>query len=195
MTSAALRLVVFGVALGLCALGAGPLRPAPPAWAASAAPVWAEHGMVVTSQADASRAGLEMLEAGGNAVDAAVAAAFALSVTQPFSSGLGGGAFLLVRLADGTAVAVDCRETAPAAADRDMYVRPGVPERRLTAKAPSPSRHRDSSPGSPCRPSSATARLPLAAGDRPPQSRLAEEGFAIGPRSRSSFSATCVRSG
>jgi gamma-glutamyltranspeptidase/glutathione hydrolase len=84
------------------------------------------HGMVVASQADAARAGLAMLERGGNAVDAAVATAFALAVTQPFSAGLGGGAFVLVRAADGEVAAIDARETAPAAADRDMYVRPGV---------------------------------------------------------------------
>jgi gamma-glutamyltranspeptidase/glutathione hydrolase len=84
--------------------------------------------MVVTSQADATRAGVAMLAAGGNAVDAAVAAAFAVGVAQPFSAGIGGGAFLLLRLADGEVVAIDARETAPVAADRDMYVRHGVPE-------------------------------------------------------------------
>jgi gamma-glutamyltranspeptidase/glutathione hydrolase len=104
------------------------LPPAPPAARAAApAPARGERGMVATSQADATRAGIEMLEAGGNAIDAAVAAGFALAVTQPFSTGIGGGAFLLIRLAGGEVVALDCRETAPAAADRDMFVRPGVP--------------------------------------------------------------------
>ncbi len=104
--------------------------PAPgPAGAAARAPVFARNGMVVTSQADATRAGVAMLEAGGNAVDAAVAAAFAVGVTQPFSTGIGGGGFLLIQTAAGEVVAVDARETAPAAADRDMYVREGVPER------------------------------------------------------------------
>jgi gamma-glutamyltranspeptidase/glutathione hydrolase len=84
------------------------------------------EGMVVASQADAARAGAAMLDAGGNAVDAAVATAFALAVTQPFSAGLGGGAFALVRLSDGSSQALDARETAPAAASRDMYLRPGV---------------------------------------------------------------------
>jgi gamma-glutamyltranspeptidase/glutathione hydrolase len=97
--------------------------------AAWPAPALARGGMVVTSQPDATRAGIAMLETGGNAIDAAVAAAFAVSVTRPFSSGLGGGAFVLIRLANGESVAIDARETAPAAADRDMYVRPGVPER------------------------------------------------------------------
>ena len=96
--------------------------------AASRAPAYSRNGMVVASQADATRAGVEMLEAGGNAIDAAVASAFAVGVTQPFSTGLGGGAFILIRLADGEVVAIDGRETAPGAADRDMYVRPGVAE-------------------------------------------------------------------
>jgi gamma-glutamyltranspeptidase/glutathione hydrolase len=84
--------------------------------------------MVVTSQSDATRAGVAMLESGGNAIDAAVASAFALAVTEPNSTGIGGGAFVLIRLASGEVVAVDARETAPAAADRDLYVRPGVPK-------------------------------------------------------------------
>jgi gamma-glutamyltranspeptidase/glutathione hydrolase len=96
---------------------------------AAAQPATGARGMVVASQEDAARAGLALLEAGGNAVDAAVATAFALAVTQPFSAGLGGGAFLLVQTAEGESFALDARETAPAAADRDMYVRPGVPAR------------------------------------------------------------------
>ena len=82
--------------------------------------------MVVTSQADATRAGHAMLVQGDNAVDAATAAAFAVGVTQPFSTGIGGGAFVLVRLGPGRYVAIDARETAPARATRDMFVRPGV---------------------------------------------------------------------
>jgi gamma-glutamyltranspeptidase/glutathione hydrolase len=107
--------------------------PAPHARAASPAPALGRHGMVVTSQPEATRAGLALLEQGGNAVDAAVAAAFALAVVQPFSAGLGGGAFVLIRTADGQAVALDARETAPAAAAPDMFVRPGVPERASLA--------------------------------------------------------------
>jgi gamma-glutamyltranspeptidase/glutathione hydrolase len=99
-----------------------------PASAAAPEPVWGRRGMVVTSEAHATRAGHTLLEQGGNAIDAAVAAAFALAVTQPFSAGLGGGAFLLIRTADGQAVALDARETAPAAATADLFVRPGVPE-------------------------------------------------------------------
>ena len=112
----------------LAALGIAQLA-LPAARAASPAPAYARGGMVVASQSHATRAGVEMLDAGGNAVDAAIATAFALGVSQPFSTGLGGGAFILLRLADGSVIAIDARETAPAAADAEMYVRPGVPER------------------------------------------------------------------
>jgi gamma-glutamyltranspeptidase/glutathione hydrolase len=102
---------------------------APASWAASPAPAWAENGMVVSSQADATRAGVTLLQAGGNAVDAAVATAFAVGVTQPFSTGIGGGGFILIRTAGGEVIAIDARETAPAAATADMYTREGVDER------------------------------------------------------------------
>jgi len=97
--------------------------------AAAGAPAWGRGGMVVSSQADAARAGVEILAAGGNAIDAAVAVAWAVGVSQPFSAGIGGGAFILIRTARGEVVAVDARETAPAAATRDMYVREGAPEK------------------------------------------------------------------
>src|SRR5215510_15961313 len=97
---------------------------AAPVRAASPSPAFGTRGMVVASEAEAARAGRAMFERGGNAVDAAIAAAFALAVTQPFSAGLGGGAFILIRTADGKAVALDARETAPAAATPDMFVRP-----------------------------------------------------------------------
>ena len=96
--------------------------------------VRARDGMVVTSQADASRAGAAMLARGGNAVDAAVAAAFALGVTQPFSAGIGGGAFLLIRSPEGELVALDARETALARTVDPHRDRPeGVPEVHLAA--------------------------------------------------------------
>ncbi|MEE2672665.1 MAG: gamma-glutamyltransferase [Myxococcota bacterium] len=101
----------------------------PAAWAASPAPASARNGMVVSSQADATRAGVALLQAGGNAVDAAVATAFAVGVTQPFSTGIGGGGFILIRTEAGEVIAIDARETAPAAATSDMYVREGVDER------------------------------------------------------------------
>jgi gamma-glutamyltranspeptidase/glutathione hydrolase len=100
-----------------------------PAYAATRAPARGREAMVVTSQVDATRVGVAVLRAGGNAIDAAIAAGFALNVTQPQSTGIGGGAFVLIRLADGTAVAIDCRETAPAAATRDMYLREGVADK------------------------------------------------------------------
>ena len=149
------------------------------ALAAAAAPAFSRKGMVVTSQADATRAGVAMLEVGGNAVDAAVAAAFALSVTEPFSTGLGGGAFILIRVPDGEVVAIDTRETAPAAADRDMYVRPGVPEGASLLGPLAVA-----TPGLAAGLGLALERygtLPLAQ-VMAPSIALAEEGFAIGPR-------------
>lgn len=84
-------------------------------------PVAARHGMVASSEPLASRAGVEILEAGGNAVDAAVAVGFALAVTFPQAGNLGGGGFMLIRMAGGDAVVVDYREQAPETATRTMY--------------------------------------------------------------------------
>ncbi len=85
-------------------------------------PVAARHGMVASSEPLASEAALEILRAGGNAVDAAVAVGFALAVTHPEAGNIGGGGFMLIRLAGGEAVVVDYREEAPEAASRDMYL-------------------------------------------------------------------------
>ena len=83
-------------------------------------------GAIATAHPAASEAGAEQLRRGGNAVDAAVAAAFALTVVEPFSSGIGGGGFALVWLAEKKELhAIDFREVAPAAATKDMYVRDG----------------------------------------------------------------------
>lgn len=90
--------------------------------AASPEPVRARHVMVASTSEIASRAGADVMKRGGNAVDAAVAVAFALAVTWPSAGNLGGGGFLLVRKADGTAEAIDYRERAPLAASRDMYL-------------------------------------------------------------------------
>ena len=81
--------------------------------------------MVVSAEPQASDVGLEILEAGGNAVDAAVAVGFALAVTHPYAGNIGGGGFMLVRMATGEAgeaIVVDYREEAPAAASRNMYL-------------------------------------------------------------------------
>ncbi|MFQ5662396.1 MAG: gamma-glutamyltransferase [Terriglobia bacterium] len=82
----------------------------------------ATQAMVVAAEPSAAQAGLEILRQGGNAVDAAVAVAFALAVTHPAAGNLGGGGFMLIRMGDGSAAMVDYRETAPAAARADMYL-------------------------------------------------------------------------
>ena len=87
-------------------------------------PVQAKHGMVVTQEPIAADAGLAVLKNGGNAVDAAVAVGFALAVTHPVAGNLGGGGFLLVRMANGKTTFFDFRECAPGKASRDMYLGP-----------------------------------------------------------------------
>jgi gamma-glutamyltranspeptidase/glutathione hydrolase len=78
--------------------------------------------MVVSTEENATRIGVEVLRKGGNAVDAAVAIGFALAVTHPAAGSLGGGGFMLIRLADGRSTFVDFRERAPGAATRGMYL-------------------------------------------------------------------------
>lgn len=123
---------------GAAALGAGgPLASRPPATTPAARtaaaaydydldifhPVVAHHGMVATENRLASQAGLEILKAGGNAVDAAVAVGFALAVTLPNAGNLGGGGFMMVHEArTGQDIALDFREKAPARASRNMYL-------------------------------------------------------------------------
>src|SRR5262245_25654500 len=118
-----LVLVTAVATLGSTLLVAAAL--APSADGAAPAPLWAlrTRGIVATANADASRAAAEILSKGGNAVDAAVAAALALGVTQPESSGLGGGGFAVVWSAkDKRARVLDFREVAPARATRDMFL-------------------------------------------------------------------------
>ena len=88
----------------------------------STQPVHAQHGIVVSVHELASRAGVEIMQAGGNAVDAAVATGFALAVVHPAAGNIGGGGFMLVRMADGKTHFLDYREKAPAAAKADMYL-------------------------------------------------------------------------
>jgi gamma-glutamyltranspeptidase / glutathione hydrolase len=82
----------------------------------------AEKAMVVSAREEASKIGLLMLEKGGNAFDAMVATELALAVSYPFAGNLGGGGFMVYRLADGTNGSLDYREKAPFAAKRDMYL-------------------------------------------------------------------------
>ncbi len=82
----------------------------------------APHAMIASNDSLATMAGIEVLRRGGNAVDAAVAVGFALAVTYPEAGNIGGGGFMLVRLADGRTAALDFREVAPLGATRDMYL-------------------------------------------------------------------------
>ena len=84
-----------------------------------------ENGLVVTADKYASEIGKEILQKGGNAVDAAVAVQFALAVTLPRAGNIGGGGFMVVHLANGETAALDFREKAPEKATRNMYVRNG----------------------------------------------------------------------
>ncbi|MEQ8788378.1 MAG: gamma-glutamyltransferase [Pirellulaceae bacterium] len=96
----------------------------------------ARRGMVATVHPLATEAGVAAMRQGGNAVDAAVAAALTLGVCDNFNSGLGGGCFILIRTADGRLVAIDGRETAPSGASRDMYLRDGKADTRLSQTGP-----------------------------------------------------------
>jgi gamma-glutamyltranspeptidase/glutathione hydrolase len=107
------RLALLTLALPLLAPQAAP---------AASTPVRARLGMVVSQNAIASQVGVEVLADGGNAVDAAVAAAFALAVVHPAAGNIGGGGFLLVRPARGKAAVYDFRERAPMAASPTMFL-------------------------------------------------------------------------
>jgi gamma-glutamyltranspeptidase / glutathione hydrolase len=116
LNPAAIRSLICSLILGsFCLLGSAAL-------AAPLRPTRAPHAMVTSVHELASRAGVEMLRAGGNAVDAAVATGFALAVVHPQAGNLGGGGFLVLRLASGRSHFIDYREMAPSAATENMYL-------------------------------------------------------------------------
>jgi len=118
------RDIALGTLAGACALAAcaWSLAPIPAAHAASAPPVAAEKGMVVSAQHLATEIGVNVLKRGGNAIDAAVAVGYALAVVYPAAGNLGGGGFMTARFADGRNTFLDFREKAPLTARRDMYL-------------------------------------------------------------------------
>src|SRR6202050_4423905 len=106
------------ILLFITLLGVGAAAPA----TAAVPPVHAQHAIVVSVHELASHVGVEIMQAGGNAVDAAVATGFALAVVHPAAGNIGGGGFMLIRMADGKTHFLDYREKAPAAATRNMYL-------------------------------------------------------------------------
>ena len=94
------------------------------------------ENMVATVNPMATKAGVAAFRAGGNAIDAAIAAGLMLSVVDGYNSGIGGGCFILIRRADGKIFAIDGREMAPQSAHRDMYLRDGKPDTQLSQTGP-----------------------------------------------------------
>ena len=94
------------------------------------------HGMVASVHPLATQAGVNALKSGGNAIDAAVAVGLTLGVVDTHNSGIGGGCFILIHLANGTNLCIDGREMAPAAATRDMFVRAGRADTHLSQTGP-----------------------------------------------------------
>jgi gamma-glutamyltranspeptidase/glutathione hydrolase len=117
--------VVASLTVSFVALPKATLLPDPVARiavAASREPVRAKHGIVASTNEVASQVGVDIMKHGGNAVDAAIAVAFALAVTHPAAGNLGGGGFMMIRLKNGKTTAIDYREMAPAAATRNIYL-------------------------------------------------------------------------
>ncbi len=123
-----LMALVLGLALAACEArapaGVGPRVAFPEDWPfpAAEAPVLGSSGMVASTDEYASEVGVRIMQEGGNAVDAAVAVALALAVVNPEAGNIGGGGFMVVRMADGTTGALDFREKAPLAARADMFL-------------------------------------------------------------------------
>ncbi|MES2177112.1 MAG: gamma-glutamyltransferase [Gemmatimonadota bacterium] len=111
-------LLIAALTAGLVLSSTGVSAQAP---AAPRQAVVADHGMVVSASAIASQAGRDVLAAGGNAVDAAIATGFALAVTYPAAGNIGGGGFMVIRMPDGRATTIDFREMAPKAATPAMF--------------------------------------------------------------------------
>jgi gamma-glutamyltranspeptidase / glutathione hydrolase len=103
---------------------------------ASTAEQPSRRGVVSSGHPIATQAGIDTLKSGGNAIDAAVAVGLTLGVVDTYNSGIGGGCFMLIRLANGKVVAIDGRETAPAAATKDMFLRDGQADTRLSQSGP-----------------------------------------------------------
>jgi gamma-glutamyltranspeptidase/glutathione hydrolase len=143
---------------------------------------------VATVNPYASSIAMEVVERGGNAIDAAIAAAFTLGVVDGHNSGIGGGCFILVRLADGQILAIDGREMAPAAASRDMFVVNGKADPELSRTGALAS----GIPGS----VAAFDRLQKLGGKLQfrdlvlPAADLAEKGFSISPALAERIAAT-----
>lgn len=124
-----IRRISFTLAMTLVLLPAcGPRAVEQPQTAMPGETVRAQQGMVVSANAIASRAGMEVLRAGGNAVDAAIATGFALAVVHPTAGNIGGGGFMVIRFPDGRATAIDFREKAPLLAHPEMWVDPATGE-------------------------------------------------------------------
>lgn len=116
--------LILAIAFALIVAPFAAISHLPPttALAASREPVRAKHGIVASTKELASRVGVDVMKRGGNAIDAAIAVAFALAVTHPAAGNLGGGGFMMIRLKNGKTTAIDYREMAPAAATRNIYL-------------------------------------------------------------------------
>ena len=115
-------IVSIALAFLVSPLGTFVRHAVPTVSAASREPVRAKHGIVASTNEVASQVGVDVMKRGGNAIDAAIAVAFALAVTHPAAGNLGGGGFMMIRLRNGKTTAIDYREMAPAAATRNIYL-------------------------------------------------------------------------